>query len=102
MTTLVKSIVVGKNGQLVIPRGLAEEVGLRPGGHVAVERREGELVLRPEEERDPDQAWFWTPEWQEGIARARQEAAEGKTIGPFSNAADLIAALHAGCPDDGD
>ena len=99
MASLARSLVVAPDGRLVIPRRMAELLGMHPGGRVAVESREGEVVLRPEEDRDPDQAWFWTPEWQEGVAHAEQELAEGKSLGRFSNPADLIAALHAGCPD---
>jgi AbrB family looped-hinge helix DNA binding protein len=98
MTTLV----VRANGQIVIPRRVAEQHGLTPGSQVALEDRGGELLLRAEEERDPDQAWFWTPEVQESVAQARREYAEGRGMGPFDNARDLIAALHAGCADDDD
>lgn len=30
------------------------------------------------EDTDEDQAWFWTPEWQEGEARADADLASGR------------------------
>ena len=38
---------------------------------------------------DPDQAWFWTPEWQEGEARVDAEYAAG--LGEvFANEDDFL------------
>ena len=50
-------------------------------------------------DRDPDQAWFWTPEWQaaEREADAELAAGHGKT---FDNVEDLIAWLHEAVDDD--
>jgi hypothetical protein len=43
--------------------------------------------------RDPDQAWFWTPEWQAGERRAQAELQGG--LGRYSdNLDDFPAALH--------
>ena len=33
----------------------------------------------PEGERDPDQAWFWTPEWQAGEKAADADLAAGRS-----------------------
>lgn len=41
---------------------------------------------------DPDQAWFWTPEWQEGEARVDAEYAAG--LGQFfANEDEFLADL---------
>ena len=47
------------------------------GGPVTfvVTRERGQLELR---EIDPEQAWFWTPEWQEGEREADAELAAGQ------------------------
>lgn len=34
-------------------------------------------AIPPEEERDPDQAWFWTEEWQRDYHEAKREIEEG-------------------------
>jgi len=41
---------------------------------------------------DADQAWFWTPEWQEAIQEAEQDLKEGR-YRAFDNMDDFNAAL---------
>ena len=43
-------------------------------------------------ERDPDQAWYWTPEWQEKEHQADEEEAAGR-YKDFSTMEDFIADL---------
>jgi antitoxin PrlF len=33
-----------------------------------------------EDERDPEQWWFWTPEWQAGEREAEEEIARGEGV----------------------
>ncbi|HEY7123945.1 MAG TPA: AbrB/MazE/SpoVT family DNA-binding domain-containing protein [Ktedonobacterales bacterium] len=71
--------VMNAQGDLNIPRELRE--ALHVGEHSLFEVEvtpEGELLLRPCGTIDPDQAWFWTPEWQEGERQADREIAEGR------------------------
>jgi hypothetical protein len=56
-----------------------------------VTRDQGAVALR---EIDPEQAWFWTPEWQEGEREADAEFAAGQgTI--YHSAEVFLAALEA-------
>ena len=41
-------VKVGRNRQIAVPVALCEQLGIRPGDHVLVEVRNGELVLAPE------------------------------------------------------
>jgi hypothetical protein len=41
--------------------------------------------------RDPDQAWFWTPEWQAGAKAADADLAAGRTTTYDSDEAFLKA-----------
>jgi len=34
--------------------------------------------------RDPDQWWFWTPEWQAMEREADRDIAEGRMVGPMT------------------
>lgn len=34
--------------------------------------------IPPEDERNPDQAWFWTPEWLAGEREADSQIANGE------------------------
>lgn len=42
---------------------------------------------------DPDQWWFWTPEWQAGEKQADEDIRLGH-YETFNNAKDLIKSLH--------
>lgn len=42
--------------------------------------------------RDPDQAWFWTPEWQQMEREADEDIAAGR-VKAFDTMDDLIADL---------
>lgn len=43
-------------------------------------------------ERDPDQAWFWTPEWQAGERQADEDLKTGN-FDDFDTMDDFIASL---------
>ena len=49
------------------------------------------------EERDPDQAWFWTPEWQAKEREADEAIARGdvRTFASFDDFADEVEASEA-------
>jgi AbrB family looped-hinge helix DNA binding protein len=38
--------LIGPKGQIVIPKKIREALGLKPGGEVLVELREGEAIIR--------------------------------------------------------
>lgn len=51
-------------------------------------------VFVPPETIDPDQAYFWTPEWQKGEREASKDIAEGR-VKAFDNIEDFIAEMNA-------
>ena len=91
---------ITSKGQVTIPKSIRDACGLLPGTPVAFEAHDGIVILRAQRLIDADQAWYWTPEWQEAIAEAEEDIKAGRTLGPFDNPEDLIAALHKGWPDD--
>ena len=46
------------------------------------------------EDRDPDQAWFWTPEWQQMEREADEDIAAGR-VESFDSGEAFLAALEA-------
>ncbi len=58
-------------------------------------RRMAFLVLT---EHNPDQAWFWTPEWQSGERQADADKAAGRFT-RYDNGDEFLAALRAERPD---
>ena len=72
-------ITIGEGGMLRIPEDLLEQAHLRDGVPVSLRiSDEGEIVIQSEE-RDPDQWWFWTEEWQKGEREADEDKAAGRT-----------------------
>lgn len=65
---------------------------LRPRG--PAQRRTPGLPS-PCAERDPDQAWYWTPEWQEGEQQIELDRAAGPSGPVFDSADELPDALRA-------
>src|SRR5687767_5388544 len=55
--------VLVQNGQVEIPEEIRAAAGIEDGDAVEFTVVDGRVVLRPFK-IDPDQAWFWTPEWQ--------------------------------------
>jgi len=64
--------------QVTIPEEVRAKIPLNVGERVEVEAREGEIVIRPIIEVPRGQAWFWSKEWQEQIARSRKDIQKGK------------------------
>lgn len=66
-------LTVSSQGQITLPAGLRMRLGIRTGGVVLVEEREGSLVVRPAnvlplETYDDEtvQAWKDADDWQPG------------------------------------
>ena len=74
MGTTVK---VREKFQVTIPENVRAQVPLQVGERVEVEAREGEIIIRPVVEVPRGQAWFWSKEWQERLARSRKDLEKG-------------------------
>ena len=68
---------VRAKGQITIPADVRQAARLEEGDPVEVEIVEDGILLRPMKLIDASQAWFWTPEWQEGERKADAEIAAG-------------------------
>jgi hypothetical protein len=53
------------------------------------------IPLRPCAERDPDQEWYWTPEWQEGEKQIGADRAAGRFGPTFDSAGEFLDGLRA-------
>jgi len=98
----VESKTVGKGhvttlrakGQVTIPAAVREAARLEEGDPVEVEIVDGGILLRPMKVIDATQAWFWTPEWQEGERQADADIAAGR-VERFETDEAFLAALRA-------
>lgn len=78
-------ITIGEGGMLRIPEDLLEQAHLRDGVPVSLRiSDEGEIVIQSEE-RDPEQWWYWTEEWQKGEREVEADKAAGRLTGPFTD-----------------
>ena len=68
---------VGRKGQITIPAEVRRAAKIEPGHAFEVEITDEGILLRPTE-IDPDQAWFWTLEWQAKEQEADRAIAEGR------------------------
>ena len=75
MGTTVK---VREKFQVTIPEDVRDKIPLKVGERVQVEAQDDIIIIRPIIEIPRNQAWFWTKEWQEQVARSRKEVEKGK------------------------
>jgi len=85
---------VRAKGQVTIPADVRQAARLEEGDPVEVEIVEDGILLRPMKMIDASQAWFWTPEWQEGERQADAEIAAGLGM-RFESDEDFLAYLDA-------
>lgn len=88
-------VKVKQNFQITLPKSLRGTCQIAEGDYVEVDAREGGLFIKPVKMIDPDQAYFWTPEWQKDEAEASRDIAEGRVIGPFGSVEEFIKALES-------
>ena len=71
---------VTRNGQVTIPKSIREKLHLEEGDYVEmIDDQEG-ILLRPKKVKlfDPDQAYYWTEEWQKRERQADEDIREGR------------------------
>ncbi len=69
---------VGQRRQVVIPRELFEQTGMRQGGFVAFTREGGGVLVKPKRPVDADDVL--TPEESAAVKKAEREMRRGKYV----------------------
>jgi AbrB family looped-hinge helix DNA binding protein len=70
---------MSERGQITIPDGVLRKMHLEPGQPFEIVVQEGGVLIRPID-IDPEQSWFWTPEWRAREREADRDYAEGRFI----------------------
>ncbi len=65
-------------GQITLPADIRKAVHLEEGDLLEAEITSEGILLRPQKLIDATQAWFWTPEWQEGEREVDADLAAGR------------------------
>ena len=86
-------VKVKRHHQITIPTNLRKKFKIAEGDYMELEQKDDEIVLRPVKMVHPDQAYFFTQEWQQGEAEADKDIANDDVLGPFDNIADGLGAL---------
>src|SRR4051812_12477239 len=77
MVSMVPTTTVDAEGRLSVPPEVYKQAHMTEGDQFAWELGEGgEITLH---KLDPEQAWFWTPEWQAGEREAEEDLREGRS-----------------------
>jgi antitoxin PrlF len=79
-------------GQVTLPADVREALRAQEGDELEFEvtTEPGVVLIRVLHMIPADQAWFWTPEWQEGERQASEDIAAGRLSGPFKDADALF------------
>jgi AbrB family looped-hinge helix DNA binding protein len=84
---------LSSKGQITLPKAVRSAARLAKGDPVKIEVTEdGTIILRPQRMIDASQAWFFTPEWQDGEAAASADVAAGRTK-VYKSSEDFLASL---------
>ncbi len=86
-------IKVKQNYQITLPNSLRKHLNIAVGDYMEIDKQDGDLVLKPVKVVHPEQAYFYSKEWQKGEAEADKDIANGDVLGPFDNISDGLAAL---------
>ncbi|MBU1670578.1 MAG: AbrB/MazE/SpoVT family DNA-binding domain-containing protein [Actinobacteria bacterium] len=71
---------VDSRGCITIPARIRKALGLGSGEQVRIEAdaSTGTIIVHQQVSIDKEQAWFWTPDWQEGEREADSDIAAGR------------------------
>lgn len=83
-------------GTITIPQDVRDALDLAEGDQLVVTVEEDRIVLTPTSLIPDDQAWFWTPEWQEKEREVDEARARGERGRVFESGDEFLAFLDSG------
>jgi len=85
---------VRPKGQVTLPGEIRDLLGLNEGDDLAFSLNEqGQVVISRLEIIPPDQAWFWTEQWQKAEREAQADINAGR-VHRYASADEAISALE--------
>jgi antitoxin MazE len=86
-------VKIKEHYQITIPNSLRKNFHIAIGDYMEMEKKEDQIILKPVKMVHPEQAYFYTKEWQQGEADADKDIINGDVLGPFDNLKDGLKAL---------
>lgn len=86
-------VKIGQSRQVVIPKGIWDQLGLEAGDYLEGTVEEDRIVFLPKKLVSKEELWYWSKEGQGEINQALEEVKEGKAK-EFDNVEDLIEDLN--------
>ena len=71
-------VKISSKHQVVIPKEIFQNLGLAPGDLVEVSQHRNQVVIRPKQVVDPEDAWFYSPKTQALLKEALAEVKAGR------------------------
>ncbi|MDD5451860.1 MAG: AbrB/MazE/SpoVT family DNA-binding domain-containing protein [Desulfovibrionales bacterium] len=86
---------ISSKRQVAIPKRILETLRLKPGDEIefVIEGNTAKIVPIKTIRVPRDQAWFWTPEWQEKEKEADEDIRKER-YQEFENVEDLLKDIH--------
>jgi AbrB family looped-hinge helix DNA binding protein len=81
-------------GQLTLPEAIRTAARLEEGDLLDAVMTDDGILLRPQKMIDASQAWFWTPDWQQG-ERAADVDAKASRVETFDSGGSLLTGLSS-------
>ena len=94
-------VTLRSDGRVRIPKNLRRQARLSEGDELDVEMTSDGILLRPCSQRDQDQWWYWTDEWQAGEQQITEDRAAGRCGPVFASGEEFLAALRETAATDG-
>ena len=94
-------VTLRSDGRVTISKNLRRQARLSEGDELDVEMTTDGILLRPCSQRDEDQWWFWTDEWQAGEQQITEDRAAGRRGPVFASGDEFLAALREVAATDG-
>ena len=82
------------DGRVTIPKSLRRQARLSEGDELDVEMTSDGILLRSCSQRDEDQWWYWTDEWQAGEQQITEDRAAGRSGPVFGSGDEFLTALR--------
>lgn len=68
---------IGQNYQVALPKEIVKNLHLHTNDYLDIEIKDNKIILEPQVLIPKDQAYFYTPEWQEEEFQAHEDIKKG-------------------------